>query len=456
MSPLPNHITIENNTVYNEPGGGIGTEGADYVQILNNVVYDNAHWSAYGNSGISIFTSANSDTNSGVHDIISGNTVFGNAQLVPTTGGGKITDGEGIILDTNTGYVGEILVENNTVYGNGSSGIESFLTNNAVITGNTVYGNNTAKVQAASVAEIFINQSNNDTVTNNTTAANAVVALVDSYIKTEVQNEIVDSYIEIVDSYIKTEVQNEIVDSYIEIVGSYIKTEVQNEIVDSYIKTEVQNEIVDSYIEIVGSYIKTEVQNEIVDSYIKTEVQNEIVDSYIEIVDSYIKTEVQNEIVDSYIKTEVQNEIVDSYIEIVDSYIKTEVQNEIVDSYIKTEVQNEVRNAIVADLKSYIASNGFTVTNDPNVASAVDTAFCFMRGTLISTPRGEVAVDALKRGDIVMTTDGVAKAVTGSAARPFPLVSLTRFASCRSASGQALSAIMSRHVTCCCRPITQF
>ena len=25
--PLPNHITIENNTVYNEPGGGIYTEG---------------------------------------------------------------------------------------------------------------------------------------------------------------------------------------------------------------------------------------------------------------------------------------------------------------------------------------------------------------------------------------------------------------------------------------------
>jgi parallel beta-helix repeat protein len=53
--PLPNHITIANNTVYNEPGGGIYTEGADYVQILNNVVYNNAHWSAYGNSGISLY-----------------------------------------------------------------------------------------------------------------------------------------------------------------------------------------------------------------------------------------------------------------------------------------------------------------------------------------------------------------------------------------------------------------
>ena len=168
---VPNHITIENNTIYDEPGAGLYTQGADYLQILNNVVYDNAHWSAWGTSGISIGISANSDTNAGVHDIISGNLIYGNAQLVPTTGGNTITDGEGIILDTNPGYVGEILVENNTVYGNGSSGIESFDTNNAVITSNTVYGNDTGNVQAASDAQIFINQSNNNTVTNNTTTA---------------------------------------------------------------------------------------------------------------------------------------------------------------------------------------------------------------------------------------------------------------------------------------------
>ena len=168
--PLPNHITIENNTVYDEPGGGIYTEGADYVQILNNVVYNNANWSAFGNSGVSVSTSENLDTNSGPHIIISGNLVYDNAQLVPTNGASGITDGEGIILDTNPNYTSEILVENNTVYGNGSSGIESFLTNGAVITGNTVYGNNTQNVQAASVAQIFVNQSNNDSVTNNNTS----------------------------------------------------------------------------------------------------------------------------------------------------------------------------------------------------------------------------------------------------------------------------------------------
>jgi parallel beta-helix repeat protein len=168
-TPVPNHIIIENNTVYNEPGGGIYTEGADYVQILNNVVHDNAHWSAFGNSGISVSTSANSDTTSGVHDTITGNISYNNTQLVPTIGGNTITDGEGIILDTNPGFVGVILVENNTTYGNSGPGIESFLTDNAVITGNRSYLNNTGNIQAASNAEIFINQSKNNTVTNNIT-----------------------------------------------------------------------------------------------------------------------------------------------------------------------------------------------------------------------------------------------------------------------------------------------
>jgi parallel beta-helix repeat protein len=169
--PLPNHITIENSTVYNEGGGGIYTEGADYVQILNNVVHDNAHWSAYGNSGISVSTSANLDNNAGPHIVISGNTAYNNAQMVPTVGGNVITDGEGIILDTNPGYTGQMLVQNNKVYNNGGPGIESFLSDNAVISGNAVYGNNTQHTQSASNSTIFINQSKNNTVSSNTTTA---------------------------------------------------------------------------------------------------------------------------------------------------------------------------------------------------------------------------------------------------------------------------------------------
>jgi parallel beta-helix repeat protein len=170
--PLPNHITIENNTVYNEPGGGIGSDGADYLQILNNVVHDNAHWSGYANSGITVNTSKNLDTNAGAHIIISGNTSYDNANLVPNAfASGEITDGEGIILDSNSGYTGGFLVQNNTVYGNGGPGIESYLSDNATITGNTIYGNNTNNNNGAATNGIFIYQSNNNSVTNNITTA---------------------------------------------------------------------------------------------------------------------------------------------------------------------------------------------------------------------------------------------------------------------------------------------
>ena len=176
---VPNHITIENNTVYNEPGGGIYTDGADYVQILNNVVHDNTHWSVYGNSGISIGASANSDTNSGVHDIISGNVSYNNQNLVQENYSGAITDGEGIILDTNPGFVGEILVQGNTTYGNSGPGIESFLTDNVVITNNTTHGDlqNATLASQGGRSEIWINQSNNNTVTNNNTLTSAPLPL---------------------------------------------------------------------------------------------------------------------------------------------------------------------------------------------------------------------------------------------------------------------------------------
>ena len=169
--PLPNHIRIENNTVCNVPGGGIGSAGADYLQIVNNTVSNTSNWSWYGNSGISIFRSQNWDTNPGDHITISGNLVHNNANMVPAQGLGTITDGEGIILDTNPGYTGGVLVQNNTVYGNGGPGIESSQTDNATITGNTVYGNNKNNNNGAATDGIFIYQSNNNSVTNNNTTA---------------------------------------------------------------------------------------------------------------------------------------------------------------------------------------------------------------------------------------------------------------------------------------------
>ena len=53
---------------------------------------------------------------------------------------------------------------------------------------------------------------------------------------------------------------------------------------------------------------------------------------------------------------------------------------------------------------SDLAGNTATGTVDIDV-------ICFMAGTLIRTPNGEVAVETLKRGDLVLTSDGVSKPV---------------------------------------------
>ncbi|MCG2645518.1 MULTISPECIES: Hint domain-containing protein [Bradyrhizobium] len=46
-----------------------------------------------------------------------------------------------------------------------------------------------------------------------------------------------------------------------------------------------------------------------------------------------------------------------------------------------------------------------------NVDTSAEVTFCFMAGTMVHTPGGEVAVETLQRGDLVLTHDGRAVAV---------------------------------------------
>jgi Hint domain len=66
----------------------------------------------------------------------------------------------------------------------------------------------------------------------------------------------------------------------------------------------------------------------------------------------------------------------------------------------------------------YAASGGNTfffskavAANRPVAFGTADTPVCFFPGTLIRTPGGEVAVEALKAGDLVLTSEGEAKPV---------------------------------------------
>jgi parallel beta-helix repeat protein len=141
------------------------------VTIQANTVYDNAYYSPFGSSGITLGFSQDVDSNAGTKNFVTGNTVYGNQQLVPTASAGTITDGEGIIVDDNSNdqtngkqYVGGTLVENNLTYQNGGPGIESYDSSNASILYNTAYENGSSGINPF---EIFVNAAGNTTVENN-------------------------------------------------------------------------------------------------------------------------------------------------------------------------------------------------------------------------------------------------------------------------------------------------
>jgi len=154
----PHHIRIVKNVVGSCPGGGIGTTFADYVTISGNTVYGNAFYSAFGNSGISLFANFDSnpaDTATKYKMVVEGNTVYANEELVPVFGSKPlaITDGEGIIIDsnknsayvgaglTNSAYAGRTLVANNVVFNNGSDAIEVFQSAHVDVVNNSTYAN---------------------------------------------------------------------------------------------------------------------------------------------------------------------------------------------------------------------------------------------------------------------------------------------------------------------------
>ncbi len=149
-STLSHHIRIHYNVTYENGCGGIGTVNADYVTIENNVVYNNAFWSPYACSGISNLINANFDNATTTKMVIRNNIVYGNEEFIPfhTTNPLKITDGNGIIIDTSrnnasggTGiaYVGRTLISNNLVFDNGGCGIHAFESDHIDIVNNTVY-----------------------------------------------------------------------------------------------------------------------------------------------------------------------------------------------------------------------------------------------------------------------------------------------------------------------------
>ena len=97
------HVIIRNNNVSYCPGGGIVFTG-DYISIYRNIIHHNSFWSPLDTSGITV-QGANSDGSTAAKIFVYNNLLYNNQNYICNkyqTNPCRITDGEGIIVDSNT------------------------------------------------------------------------------------------------------------------------------------------------------------------------------------------------------------------------------------------------------------------------------------------------------------------------------------------------------------------
>lgn len=162
------HIKILNNKVHDCGGAGISAIQADYVTVDNNTVFNNAWYSLYGCSGISMLNNWSSDNNQGYKIFVTNNKSYNNRMYVPWIDAGTITDGNGIIVDVSKGYKGRVLVANNIAYNNGGSGILAHESNRVDIINNTAYMNQQSpEIKKKEKGEIYAGYSSDVKIFNN-------------------------------------------------------------------------------------------------------------------------------------------------------------------------------------------------------------------------------------------------------------------------------------------------
>ena len=207
----PHHLIIRNCIVGKCPGGGITGIEMDYLTIEDCKVYENAWFMRYGGSGITTLNNWAFDDAPGYHIVIQRNYVWNNKTLVNWDRIGKLSDGNGILLDvtdqtqaqgaTNPNadavvtpagtqsatalaaatvslsvtaapappkpkrpeWKGRALIANNLSAFNGGSGIHTFRTAHVDIINNTTYRNG----GIVGYQELFPNRSDDVVIMNN-------------------------------------------------------------------------------------------------------------------------------------------------------------------------------------------------------------------------------------------------------------------------------------------------
>lgn len=95
----PHHVTIRKNIVGKFPGGGVTMIEADHWTVEDNWIFDNAWFMKYGGSGITTLNAWKMDDAPGYHIVIQRNKVWNNKTMVPWEKIGKLSDGNGILID---------------------------------------------------------------------------------------------------------------------------------------------------------------------------------------------------------------------------------------------------------------------------------------------------------------------------------------------------------------------
>jgi parallel beta-helix repeat protein len=164
---LHHHIIVRNNIVHDTTGSGIRFNDSDHITIENNTVYNTTWWTSNASSAI-VFaetkSQSSSDNGDNIKMIIRGNTVYNNWNripfymtqgVVPPNGNppsgnygnanySTILDGQGLyVTRSDSDYYGTFLFENNLCVNNGKNGINFDRSegSSALIRNNTIYFN---------------------------------------------------------------------------------------------------------------------------------------------------------------------------------------------------------------------------------------------------------------------------------------------------------------------------
>jgi hypothetical protein len=142
------HIVVRNTYVHDCTGAGIGGNGTDYVTVDNNIAAFNAYYSAYAESGITLYHESDVDDVTTYKTYVVANLSYGNREYEPFIDSHPpaITDGNAVIIDDNlhtqdngVPYGGRTYVANNIVYGNGGRGIHIYSSQHVDAVNNTAY-----------------------------------------------------------------------------------------------------------------------------------------------------------------------------------------------------------------------------------------------------------------------------------------------------------------------------